>query len=756
MFFPFHQRFPNEWVSILSLLNKKSLQIGVWLAAIALALGIAARFWSVTFPVAAVPFPLTRAEVTGRMEKFLASMGAPVGEYRGALRFGEAAEARNFIERQYGPASLATAAHDGVDLWYWTGRWFKAGQHEEYRASSDQEGNIVGYSHIIEEERALPSLTEAQARTVAENFLRAHISQHPFAALHYLETSTEQKPRRMDYNFVWEQDSLRMGEAPYQLSVAVHGNEVGGYAETLKVPEWWLVQYARQRSVNDFCYRLATFATSCIVAGLVITLLIGIRNHQVRWRDAVPWGWLALIGAVAAATQIDSIPDILFGYPTTQQWEPFVAGAVFDAVRSVLGQVLLFWALMLVADCIYRECLTGKSSFRRALGPAALRDSQTVRALGVGIAFAVFSFAYVCLFYAAGRQLGVWCPVEVDLSRAMSGPMPWVQAMQTGFSASFNEEMIFRAGAILLLWRILRVRWAAVVLSAAAWGFMHSNYPQIPGYTRGIELTIVGIVWGALMLRYGIVATLTAHYLYDCGIGSLAAFQAAGWENKAGAIAVTAWPLALFLWGTFRSQPELEPEQARVPGKPSAAQPPVREWAHVQLQLSPWGVALMLAACAAALALIVLLPKPQDKFSTLGRLDISRTAILEKADAALKDHGYAPDGYERVTETYVTGLPAEYLLEHGSLDRLAELYRSEFPDLYWLVRYFRFLQPEEFTVKLDAHGRFLTWDHTVLREGPGAELGESQALAQAGKALEEDGGIDLSRQEIVLKNPVEQ
>jgi len=737
--------------------NKKSLQIAAWLLLMALALGIAARYWSAAFPVAAVPFPLTRDEVTARMEKLLTAMGAPIESYRSAVRFGESTETKNFIERQYGPARLAEAARDGVDTWYWAGRWFKPEQHEEFGAWTDQAGNIVGYSHTIEEERALPNLSAPQARLLAEDFLRRHIAQHPPAALHYLETSTEQKPHRTDFTFTWEQASLRLGDAPYHLNVTVQGNQIGSYGEYLKVPDWWGVQYKRERAVNDLCYQVAAFALVAIVVGLMIVFLHGIWHHRLRWWDAVPWGWLAVIGAVGAATQINNIPGVAFGYPTTEQWQPFVAGAIFGAVRSVLGAVVVYWLLFLVADCIYRDRLPEMSSFRRALGPLALRDRQTVRAMGVGIAFAVFSLAYVCLFYAAGQRLGVWCPVDIDYSKTMSGPMPWVEAMQTGLSACFTEEMLVRVGALLLLWRILRVRWLAVLLSAAAWGFLHSNYPQMPGYTRGIELTIVGIVWGTLLLRYGVVATLTAHYLYDCWLTSLITLQSATWENKAGAIAVSVWPVALFLWAVLRPGVELEPEEAHKPVRREAPPtPPPREWAHVPLGVRARGIALILLGCAAALAAIFFLPRPQHGFDKLGKLDLSRKAILEKADSALREHGYSPEGYERATGVYATGVPAEYLLEHGTLDGVARLYNKEWPDLYWAVRYFRFLQPEEFMVKLDQHGRFLTWRHTVLREAPGAALDEPAALARAKEALARDGAIDLSRQQLVQETPVQQ
>jgi len=692
------------------------------------------------------------------MAGFITKVGQSLAGYRSTCSFGEESTGKNFIELQYGPGKLEEMSRKGLSVWYWTGRWFKPEQHEEFSASLSPQGSLVGFWHTVEEERALPLLDKAAARALAEQFLKTQILQHPWAALRFKEESTDKRTHRTDYTFTWEREDLRLKDAPYQLTVTVLGNAVGGYGESLKVPERWTRDFARKREVNAMCEHFATYLLLPILVGFVVLFIRGVKNGNIRWTNAVPWGWLVLIAVAALATAIDGFPKSLFQYETTQKWSAFLAAAGFSTLRSVLGGTCAMWGLFLVSDAVYRERLPQHSSFRRALGPMGLRDPETFRALGIGIVTAVFSLAYVTLFYTAGQRCGVWAPVEIDYSKTLGGLMPWAEPMQTGLEAAFSEELLFRVVGLLLIWWIVRVRWVAVLLSAATWAFLHSNYPQMPGYIRGVELTIVGTLWAVLLLRYGLVATLAAHYLYDCWLGSLIVFQSPSWADKAGALIVSLWPVALFAWGWLRKCEALPPEekQALIAPPPPSVPHEIALANFTFPRLSPQQIGAVLAAVIAIVVSTAVIHQPQAKLGALGKHDLSLEQIALRADALLRQHGFAPEKYRRIVTVSAGGTATRYLLEHGTLGNLARMIEAEWPDLNWHVRYFQVLQREEFGLQLDKRGNLVSWRHSVPREASGAQLDRAAALALAQSVLVREHGVDLAQETLVSDDLTQQ
>src|ERR1019366_3528130 len=110
-------------------------------------------------------------------------------------------------------------------------------------------GALAGFDHALAEDAARPDATDAEARSLAEDFLRTRAKTNP-ASLDFVESSTAKRPKRTDRGFTVKERDFNLHEATLRREVKVEGNEVGGYCEYLKIPEQWTRDYERLRSKN--------------------------------------------------------------------------------------------------------------------------------------------------------------------------------------------------------------------------------------------------------------------------------------------------------------------------------------------------------------------------------------------------------------------------------------------------------------------------------------------------------------------------
>lgn len=739
-----------------------------------IALAVAIVLHPRAFPTANVAIALDRPAAERKLSALIESLGHSIEGYRSDASFAEDTTPRNFIDRQYGSQRLEQADRDGVNLWYWQTRRYKPEQHEEFSAACNPSGDLVCFDHTIDEETPKPDTGSAAARAAAEAFLKTHVPHHPSAQLRFVEESSVKRSHRTDYSFTWERADLRIGDAPYRLWVSTFGTEIGYYYEGLKVPEAWQHEFRKGRSLNTLYSALAGYANTALLLGATIVFIQCLRRGNLQWRRAMPWGWIAALIAAAAGVAINQFESTLGGYDTSQAWAPFFFQTVLESIlSSTVGTLASFLLLFVLADRLYRDAFPQHLPFAQAMGKRALRHPHTVRALGVGIVCALVSLAYVSLFYVVGAHWGVWCPIHVDTAKILSGPIPWIEPFNTGLSAAFNEEMMYRVIGLVLIWRVVKLRWLAVIFSAALWAFLHSNYPQMPGYIRGLELTLGGILWTVVLLRYGIVATLTTHYLYNCWLGSVVLFQSPSLATQIGAGVASLWPVALFLWGAWSVSraPLSESDEPRLPATSISTAPqlqpqplpPVAPPSDLIPHFSArqrWQIAgVSAAAIGLTLLLRALTPESEMPLASLGKLELSQEAIATRADALLRERGFAPETYTRVLSKNTAAYDfsaTDYLLEQGSSADYVALATKEWSDLNWRARYFRPLEKEEISLYLDKKGNFRNWQHTLPREAPGASLERDAALALAKKVLAWDHGVQWEHETLVTDSLTQQ
>lgn len=497
-------------------------EIVLLVAAGAVGLAVFGLFYRSAFPQAAVTLKVTRPQATQVARAFLASRGAALQGFRDAVQFTGDGTALVFLQRTVGLDQASQWARERVPIWTWKLRWFKPGQKEEWGVEVGVDGRVVEFQHLIDEAAPGADAPQDSALALAQRFLADQ--GWSLAEFDRVESSSRKRDHRTDHHFTWEQrgstlswkgdaDSTR-GTGAVRLEVDVLGDSVGSYRHFLKVPE------AFQRDIE----RTMQVGVLLAVASLGLTFVLGLvalgvaiarhRQGDIRWEPA-----FRLAGLVAFLFLLQGVlswPVLRFSYPTELGWGTFVGILVLGLllVTALYG----LWALFATAagESLGRETFPQSlvGFVDSAMGRLASRPlaAASLRGYGVGFAF----LGYLTLFYVlARRYLGAWMPAESPHSEIFNSSLPFLAPLAISLVAAITEETTYRLFGISLVKRYARSTALALVLPAAIWAFGHSSYPVFPVYLRGIELTVGGVLFGLVFLRWGLVACIVAHFVID-------------------------------------------------------------------------------------------------------------------------------------------------------------------------------------------------------------------------------------------------
>jgi len=729
---------------------------------LAVTVWFSARYFYRAFPEASIDFRVTRDQAGALAERFLSAQGKRVADYRRAARFSYDDTAKTFLERELGLQQANRLMGSHVRLWHWSWRWFRPLQKEEFRVDVTPAGETVGFEHQIPEAAARPSLPAAGARAMAERFLRDTMRRDP-AGLDFVEDSSSIRPARTDHTFTWKERGFSIHDATYRVEVTISGDQVGGYREYLKVPETWSRAYESLRSRNLTAQYIDSGFMMLLTIGLLVVLLMRVRNRDVRWRRAATVG--AMGGALYFLAGWNAHPLAEFNYPTTDPYAVSVFQEFLRNLTSALAAAGLLFVLTAGAEPLYRQAYGARLSVGSLFRPRALRTRQFFLGVTLGVALAGVFVAYQTAFYMIAYRFGAWSPADVPYDDLLNTRLPWLFVLFGGFLPAVSEEFLFRMFAIPFLAKLLRWLPVAIVLAGFIWGFGHAGYPQQPYWIRGVEVGIGGVALGLIMLRWGILPTLVWHYSVDALYTALLLVRSHNaYFLISGAASAGIMVLPVLIAGfaylrhggfapetglTNADETKAEPPPTALESAPPSGQPP-------GLPAPPWPpvrvAAALLVAIAAAAVIAAVHPL---QFGDAPRFAIAPTRAREIAATFARTQGFEPRGYRSVVSAVAkedsdTRLAAKYMVERRDISYVADAFRRWSPLHGWSVRFFKPLQREEMQVAIDPEtGRVLEFNHTLPEDQPGADLSPDAARQVAADFLAARG-FDL--RQLALKN----
>lgn len=314
-----------------------------------------------------------------------------------------------------------------------------------------------------------------------------------------------------------------VGELRFRLDFSLSEGRVLSVVPVVEAPQS-LVKLLGDYEAKGLVITLSTLLGSFLL-GIAAIVLASLHRKDIAFGRGI---WLTLAYFVPLAVYSAGL------YPAFRAGMPFMpAGAAF-AVMFQQGfnmvNAVIVWLSLVAGEGLWR-----KMGFR--LWPD-LRESSFApdvkRSVWLGYLFCfIILGVQAVVLYTGYVRFGVWTtadPLTDGRNQLFLTLYPLL-----AWTAAISEEAIYRLFAIACFTMMFRPLWRwmhrltgkpvflnpllaivpAAVLASILWGAAHAGYAVYPVYTRLIEVSLLGLVFSWLFLRYGLMAAIFAHAAVD-------------------------------------------------------------------------------------------------------------------------------------------------------------------------------------------------------------------------------------------------
>lgn len=498
-----------------------------WLIFIILAVLFSAVWYRLTYPQFSIlNLTVDRKEALRQAEVFLKSEGIDISGYKRAVVLEEDYWADVYLQRVLGfEEEEKFVKSNDYEIIYWVVRFFKQNQKEEFRIDvSPRSGQIVRYRHLIEDTQERPVPVKELAKSRAKDFLEKTYRIN-FDEYQDHEERLKRFDKRIDYEFSWERKDIYIpwqelrdsGGAKLLIRAIVSGDEIREFHKNrLDIPEKFLRFVERQLYLGR-CLSSISFLLTFLWIALATVIFL---KRMISPRISLCWRFYLFVGLsltiLGLFEQINNLNYILFNYPTSSTISSFMGLFFVSTITTLIFISISFIVPGIAGEYLSQEVYADKkqSYFSHYLRTSFLNRS-IAKSIFFGYILAPILLGLQSIFlYLGNKFLGLWFD-RIRFTEVSSVFIPFFSAFFLAAIASFREEIIYRLFGISWSKRYLRNTVVAILLTSIIWGFGHSEYPVFPIWFRALEVSLLGVVYGIVFLKYGIIPLIISHYLFD-------------------------------------------------------------------------------------------------------------------------------------------------------------------------------------------------------------------------------------------------
>lgn len=321
--------------------------------------------------------------------------------------------------------------------------------------------------------------------------------------LGYDANTLELKTTESDPGLIYSDNSKKLGESTLQVKFTFENGDIRSFEPQFSVPAEH-TEYVKKETSRANIMTLAGYGLFTLLLGVLAIVYSVLTKAHTSFKRGI---WLSIL-------------YFLFSMIGTINLLPtFQAEGYNTFMLVILFGIQTLFTLAMTA-LVYFSLVAGNGLWRKDGFNIWGRAKES--GYGNYVLHSMFSgylWAFILLglqsviFFVLEKGLGVWSTTDASQS-PYNMVYPWLMPI-LAWMAGIGEEAVYRLFGIRIFKKMVRSTILAAFITSLIWAFGHTLYPIYPVITRPIELTIIGLVFSFITIRYGFITSVFSHVIFN-------------------------------------------------------------------------------------------------------------------------------------------------------------------------------------------------------------------------------------------------
>lgn len=302
----------------------------------------------------------------------------------------------------------------------------------------------------------------------------------------------------------YEDPNTTIGNAVLQLKFNFGSERIVSFEPSFLVPTEHITYVEKERTKAVWMTMLGYGLLTLALGVLAIVYSALTRKHTSFVRGIFLSSFYFIVSMLSTLNMLPALEaEGLTGLTLT-------FGLIFQGLLTLVMSALLYFSLI-GGDGLWRK-EAGLNPWPR--GKESGYGSYVLHSMFVGYLWALILLGVQSVIYVIlDLTLHSWSTTDASQS-PINMIYPWMLPL-LAWVAGISEEAVYRLFGIKMMKKLVKNTFIACLIPTLIWAFGHTLYPIYPVISRPIELIIIGLLFSFIFLRYGFIAAMFSHVVFD-------------------------------------------------------------------------------------------------------------------------------------------------------------------------------------------------------------------------------------------------